>query len=138
MGFFSWNCCACNKEILNVYSATAIDKQWLCNVVALIDAKLVDETIIWNLDLVDKDCIQLKGIYDGYGSIEHVDEGISFIDLPGTGFRLFHEACWESCGSPDAVADLHRYPVNNNAPNQGHFVEDSDFAGFDKPQYMLY
>ena len=138
MGFFSWNCCACNNEILNVYAATAVDNQWLADIVALIDASKVSDELLWNLEVVDNECLLAKGMYDGYGRIDGLDEEVSFIDMSAHAFRLFHEACWEACGSPSTLKDMLGYPVNDGAPNQGHFVEVSDYKDVVKPQFMLH
>jgi hypothetical protein len=71
MGFFSWNCKHCDKEILAPYPTT----KW-SNVVALIQGGSV-----------------IMGTYDGYGNI-------SGYDLVEDDPEMYHRHCWEEAGKP--------------------------------------
>ena len=138
MGFFSWNCCACGNEILNVYSGTAYKKEWMFDVVALFDLRYVDEELVWNLPVVGEECVMASGIYNGYGEIDGCEAEINLVDLDARQFRLFHKACWTALEEPCGLEELYSFPENASAPNQGHFFNDGELNNINKPEFLLH
>lgn len=94
MGFFSFNCNACQHPMLSEYAISPINA-WMRQVVVL-----------------EKDGTIRQGEYDGYGRVD----GVTVNDVLEV--CCYHAACWEKEGKPT------EYLASLNAPCQGYFFDD--------------
>ena len=138
MGFFSWNCAACARSILNVYSATVYDDtHWLCEIIAV--SRYEDppfNTLPERFSSSDRSCHIARGMYGGYGMLDNCDE-IEYHDLKPSDWRMFHEACWLAVGSPDTWEAVSQFRINSDAKDQGHFI-DQRVIKIEKPDFLLH
>ena len=113
MGFFSWNCCGCDKPVINIYINQGYE--WASDVV-----------------LLNKNGSSFTGSYNGYGRINapyfDVDDSIANRDFNGEGVRWYHRRCFTNqtwAETKKASSDW----------GQGFFYNDADLQRiFGQPQ----
>lgn len=105
MGFFSWQCKACDVSVISSWASCPVT-EWQTDCVAIFE----------NGDVI-------KGEYDGYGRML-TDYGEIELHYSGN-FALYHRACWEAAGRPTDFTEASR-----GAHDQGFFFDDAshDFA----------
>ena len=99
MGFFSWNCKHCGKEILAPYPTS----KW-SQCVALVEERFDSQPTTE----------MYFGEYDGYGRIDGMD---LFCD----DIEMYHRHCWHEAGEPDEFIG-----PSDSAPNQGYFFSHEE------------
>ena len=101
MGFFSWDCKACNHPALSAHAiAEDAVNVWMKKVVVLTPNGSV-----------------IIGEYDGYGRIEGDD--YSEYELVGE-TELWHYACWIKAGKPEYSGP------SDDSDDQGWFFDPGD------------
>jgi len=129
MGFFSWNCVACNKAFI---SACNFDEKtkWAAEVTVALYCKAYRST----------PATIIHGIYDGYGDVGSGE--FNFLDWDTSqypDYRAFHTTCWELLDEPELVKDLSFYKPNQSADNQGYFLSESEWVDLeDQPRLILH
>jgi hypothetical protein len=137
MGFFSWSCCACKRELVNTYVVQAYkddyDCAWLSHAAVLIPRRNFHLDIDESWYILSDDYLFFESEYDGYGNVSE----LNLTDVYE--FMLFHKHCWDVLGKPDTLEELSCFPKPGDAPNQGHFLDaDVIKTMSEKPELILY
>ena len=137
MGFFSWSCCGCKRELINTYVVAAYNDEhdcaWLSHAVVLVPRLDFNMDIDEYWHILSDEYLLFDGEYDGYGNVAE----LNLVDL--SEFMLFHKHCWEVLGRPDTREALSNLPKPGPAPNQGHFIDADHIMGMvEKPELILH
>ena len=99
MGFFSWDCKACNHPALSSMAVDTINA-WMNKVVVL-----------------HSNGSRLIGEYDGYGRVD----GAEILEIMESDeVELWHYACWVKSGKPEYSGPSHY------SDDQGWFFDEGD------------